>query len=77
MNYRRRVLGITQQQVSDNVFGLQRNAQFASNIERGKCQLPPVYIKKLANYLDVPLDEVIDAMTGDYKESLLHEIDEL
>jgi transcriptional regulator with XRE-family HTH domain len=76
--FRRRIeLNLTQQDLATNIFGINRNAQFISNLERGKCQFPPKHLKKLAIYLDVSIDHLARLMAEDYEESILHENGEL
>lgn len=47
-----------------------KGGQFISNIERGRCSLPPVAMKKVAELLDITQEEIFDAIIADYREDL-------
>lgn len=70
---RRESLGLTQQEMSKMLGFECRNAQVVSNIERLKCGVPPKHIVRLADVLHISSDQIIEAMTIDYRESLLNE----
>ena len=47
-----------------------KNGQFMSNIERGLCSLPSKYLMQFCAILEIPVENVIDAMVEDYKAAL-------
>jgi transcriptional regulator with XRE-family HTH domain len=50
-----------------------KNGQFMSNIERGLCSIPSKYLMKFCEILQIPVEDVIQAMTDDYHASLWKE----
>lgn len=63
--------GLTQTQVSTIFMPTNRNSQVLSNIERGVCGIPPRHIPTLCGILEVPVQEMLDAMVMDYRENLM------
>lgn len=61
---RRKLLNITQYELATKL-GFS-NGQFASNVERGVCEWPPKYFKKISNLLRLDLDEIIEANMEDH-----------
>lgn len=51
-----------------------KNGQFISNVEREKCSVPLKTLSKLITVLDVPKDELIDAVVKDYRETVYNHI---
>jgi transcriptional regulator with XRE-family HTH domain len=47
---------------------------YASQMRRGKRQIPVKYYKKISSYLDIPLEDLINLHLEDYKNSLLEAI---
>lgn len=47
-----------------------KNGQFISNIERGLCSLPSKYLMKYCHTLEIPVENVIEAMVEDYRAQL-------
>lgn len=52
------------------------NGQFFSNVERGKCGLPPKHIPALAKLFNLPEEIIKDAVVRDTLERLEREIEE-
>lgn len=71
----RRALAMPQMAVSKILSTNSRNAQFVSNIERGKCGLPAKHAAGIASKLSISLDTLKNAMVMDYAESLDKELD--
>jgi hypothetical protein len=51
-----------------------KNEQFISNVERGKCNLPPSKIKQFSQLTGVKTQIIVDTMIADFRESLLDEL---
>ncbi len=47
-----------------------KNGQFISNVERGKCSVPLKSLSKLSNVLNIPVEELIEAVVKDYRETV-------
>ena len=65
---------ISQQQLSKMLGFSQKQGQLISNIELGKCQLPPTKVKKLSEVLYIDVNQVIEAMAMDYQNNLIKEV---
>jgi transcriptional regulator with XRE-family HTH domain len=61
---RRVLLKITQNELATKL-GFS-NGQFSSNVERGICEWPPKYYKKLCNILRLDLNEMVLEAVDDY-----------
>lgn len=48
--------------------------QMISNIERGKCGLPPKHVYKVCKELKIRPEFLADAMANEYKEFILEEV---
>jgi transcriptional regulator with XRE-family HTH domain len=48
-----------------------KTSQYVSNIELGKCGLPPEKINALSIALQIPRSKIIEAMMKDYEMNLL------
>jgi len=64
----RESVGMTQKDIKEKV-GFQTN-QMISNIENGRCPIPPTCLKKYAKTLKVPLSKIQAAMAEDYLTNL-------
>lgn len=53
-----------------------KNGQFISNVERGKCSVPLKSLAKLANTLDIPVEELVDAVVKDFQETVYNHMRE-
>lgn len=53
-----------------------KSPQFISNTERGRCQWPHTYFKKLSTKLDVDMDILIKLRVKDFKDRLEVEVAE-
>lgn len=73
----RKALEMPQVEVNKVLSVNSRNAQFVSNIERGKCGLPAKHAPGIATKLSIGLDLLKQAMVMDYAESLDKEIDSM
>jgi len=51
-----------------------KNGQFISNVEREKCSVPLKTLSKLINVLEIPKDELIEAVVKDYRETVYNHI---
>lgn len=71
----RKSLDLPQQVVNSVLSRKSRNAQFISNIERGKCGLPAKHAIGIATKLSINLETLKNAMVMDYAESLDKELD--
>lgn len=49
-------------------------AQFLSNVERGKCALPPKLVRPVASLFSIPEEVVKDAVVRDIMERLEFEV---
>lgn len=67
---RRQELKISQRELSEKLGFSSRDGQFLSNVERGICQFPIKYIKKLSNVLSVSEETVVEMIISDYKKSI-------
>lgn len=47
-----------------------KNGQFISNVERGKCSIPLKSLRNLVEVLNIPHEELIDAVVKDYRETV-------
>lgn len=47
-----------------------KNGQFISNVERGLCSIPLKMLKKVSIALDIPEDEVKEALMKDYQNTV-------
>lgn len=74
MRNRRRELRMSQRKLSSMVGFSNKEGQFISNVERGKCQFPVKFINKLANALEVSNETVIELMANDYKNAIIKEV---
>jgi len=74
MRNRRRELKMSQVKLSGMVGFSEREGQFVSNVERGKCQFPVRYISKLANALEVSELTIIELMANDYRNAIIKEV---
>lgn len=61
--------GISQLEISK--WFSNKNAQFVSNIERGKCSMPPHWIPTLSKKFSVRKEEWVELMLEDYRERLI------
>ena len=61
--------GITQIQLAEKL-GF-KNSQFISNIERAKSSIPEDSIKGLSRALNISKFDIIEAMTSDYRNTLM------
>ena len=66
--------GLSQAELS-NLLGY-KNGQFISNVERGICAIPLKALKDLVKILEIPKDELVEAMLKDYEETVLNYLDE-
>lgn len=64
---------ITQTKLSGLLGWKTKNAQYVSNIVRGKCQFPVKDINRLCEILEFDLHEMAELFASDYKFSLLNE----
>lgn len=71
LRVKRQELKLSQVKLSANLGWDSRQAQFLSNIERGICQFPVKYVKKLAETFQVSEEAIIDLIVQDYKQSLI------
>jgi transcriptional regulator with XRE-family HTH domain len=71
---KRTELKMSQYDVGSKLGWNNKNAQYISNIEKGKCQLPSKSVKSLSLALGVPVEEIIIAMCEDYKRALYLEV---
>jgi len=53
-----------------------KNGQFISNVERGKCSIPLKSLAKLANILDIPVEELVEAVVKDFQETVYNHMRE-
>lgn len=74
MRNRRRELKMSQVKLSGMVGFSNKEGQFISNVERGKCQFPVKFINKLANALEVSNETIIELMANDYKNAIIKEV---
>jgi len=65
---------LSQQGLSKALGYSQKHGQFISNIEIGKCLLPPEKIRKLSEVLHMDFIQVIEAMAMDYQNNLIKEV---
>ena len=65
---------LSQVEFSKLIFPQHTSYQFLSNIERGKCQLPPRAINKLSEITGTPNDLIVDLMIEDYKAAIISEV---
>lgn len=47
-----------------------KNGQFISNVERGLCNVPLKMMKKISEVLDIPGEEIKNAILKDHEETL-------
>jgi transcriptional regulator with XRE-family HTH domain len=71
---RRKQLRLSQTKLSTKLGFSEKNGQYVSNIERGRCQFPTRFINKLANVLEVSEETIIELMTNDYREAVKREV---
>ena len=74
MRNRRRELKMSQVKLSGMVGFSNKEGQFISNVERGKCQFPVKFINKLATALEVSTETIIELMSNDYKNAIIKEV---
>jgi len=68
---RRVELGLSQYEVTAALGYNPKTSQFVSNIELGKCSLPPAKINALSLCLDLPRIKIFQAMVKDYEEGIM------
>jgi transcriptional regulator with XRE-family HTH domain len=71
---RRIELNLSQAQVHNYMGWKELHTQYLSNIELGKCQLPPKHINKISMTLHLSREALIENMVQDYKEALEKQI---
>ena len=71
---RRIELGLTQSDLHKKLGWKVFNTQYISNIELGKCQLPPKHINNFATAIGIDNQIILDAMVLDYKDSLINQL---
>lgn len=71
---RRKELLLSQRQLHQKLDWPVKNAQYISNVERGRCQFPSKDVNKLSIALQIPRDVIIDKLVQDFKYSLLNEV---
>jgi transcriptional regulator with XRE-family HTH domain len=49
-----------------------KNGQFISNVEREKCSVPLKTLSKLEKVLEIPQNELIEAVVNDYRETVFN-----
>lgn len=76
LRVKRQELKLSQVGLASNLGWDSKQAQFLSNIERGICQFPIRYVKKLAETLQVSEETIIDLMAQDYKLNLIEVLNE-
>lgn len=76
LRVKRQELKLSQVGLASNLGWDTKQAQFLSNIERGICQFPVRYIKKLSETLQVSEETIIDLMAQDYKLGLIEVLNE-
>lgn len=47
-----------------------KSSQYVSNLERGLCSIPANKISELSDILNLPTEDIIDAMVNDYKNRI-------
>lgn len=67
MRQRRKDLSLSQKDLSKVLGFSEKEGQYISNIERGLCQFPVKYIKKLSEALKVEEETIVEMMSLDYK----------
>ena len=60
-------LGLTQQQVAD---GADMNVRTLINIEKGKSIPSLLYAMKLANFLNIPVDQLFEYQSADCRSNI-------
>ena len=76
LRVKRQELKLSQVKLASTLGWDSKQAQFLSNIERGICQFPVRYIKKLSETLQVSEETIIDLMAQDYKLGLIEVLNE-
>lgn len=71
---RRKELKLSQSEVHAKLGWQTKNTQYLSNIELGKCQMPPKHIKKLSEAIGIKPEMIIFEMTQDYRDALNKEV---
>lgn len=74
LRHARTAKGISQIELSELVGMKRGQGQMVSNIERGRCNLPPANAKKFCKHLSIEPEYMIDAMVEDYRAFLYREI---
>ena len=64
----------TQLQLAKHVGVSEVGSQIISNVERGAVQLPYKWVPKVAEFLGVEVDELIERMAMDYQQSIRKEL---
>lgn len=59
-------LGLTQQQVAD---GADMNVRTLINIEKGRSIPSLLYAMKLANFLNIPVDQLFEYQSADHRSN--------
>lgn len=77
LRVKRQELKLSQVGLASNLGWDTKQAQFLSNIERGICQFPVRYIKKLSETLQVNEETIIDLMAQDYKSNLSKQLEKI
>jgi transcriptional regulator with XRE-family HTH domain len=65
---------LTQTKLSGLLGWKTKNAQYVSNIIRGKCQFPIKDSGKLCDVLGIELEVLIEKFSSDYRLSILDEL---
>ena len=47
-----------------------KNGQFISNVERGLCNIPLKMVYNVSGVLDIPIDELKQALTKDFEDTI-------
>lgn len=77
LRVKRQELKLSQVKLASTLGWDSKQAQFLSNIERGICQFPVRYIKKLSETLQVSEETIIDLMAQDYKINLSKQLEKV
>lgn len=68
--------GLSQHELECKAFGNNKNGQFVSNIERGKCTIPAKHLQAMAQALDIDAKLIVEAIIKDYRRYLMEVLNE-
>lgn len=67
--------GISQREMDLALGGsVKTKGQLTSNCERTKCGIPPKHVPTVCKALEIPLEDMLNAMIMDYAENLKNEV---